>query len=109
RVVRDRRAAPGRSHVWIAMNAELRHESRDHSEEPHAIEVPAPHEVVKPVRAERGPVAVDLDYDVAFAGFKAGPERCWGPLPHRGTRRGREDRLVSRNRVGVAGGGARSL
>src|SRR5205823_6996567 len=105
RVVRNRGIAPGRGHLWITMDAELRHESRDHAEESHAIEVAAPHEVVEPVRAERCPVALDLDHDVALARFQAGPERRGGPLPQGGARRVREGRLVGRDRVG----GTRSL
>src|SRR2546425_11829727 len=108
-VVRNRGLAPGRSHGGIAVDAELGHESRDHAEEARASEVAALHEVVEPVGAERGPVALDLDHEGAFAGLESGAERGRGALPQGGARGARERGFAGRHRVGPAGRGARAL
>jgi len=102
RVVRDAGVAPHRRHVRIAVNPELRHESRDHPEEPAVIVVAALHQVVEPVGAERRPVAMDFDHEGTRARLEAGTERVGGALPHGGTRG-----VVKVRRAGGDGGGGR--
>src|SRR2546421_262731 len=86
RVVRNPRVAPHGGHLRIAVDPELRHESRDHPEYPRAIVIAARDEVVEPVGPEGGPLAVDLDHEGTFAGLEAGAERGRRPHGHGGTR-----------------------
>src|SRR5207248_334769 len=104
RVVRDACVTPRRRHVWIAVNPELRHESRDHPEEPAVIVVTALHQVVEAVGAERRPVAMNLDHEVPRAGLETGAERVRSALPH-----GRTRGVVKVGRARRGRGGARAL
>src|SRR5256885_4714357 len=98
RIVRDARVAPHGRHVRIAVNPELRHESRDHPEEPAVIVITALHQVVEPVGAERRPIAMHLDHEVAGTGLEARAEGVRGALPHAGTRGSVEIRRAGRGR-----------
>ena len=53
-------------HVGIAVQAELDDEALQDAEEPRAVEELGLGEFVEPVGAERGPIAVDLDDEVAL-------------------------------------------
>src|SRR5439155_13305656 len=92
---------------------DLSHETADHQEDPRVIVVAALDQVVKPVGAERRPVAVYLDHEVTCAGLETGAERVRGPLSHGGTRGVVKVRSPggdwSGGRVRPGGRGARAL
>ena len=91
RIVGDGGVAPCRRDVRVGIDAELHHEAGDDPEEAGVGEEAVLDEVIKPVGAERRPIAVDFDDEWTFAGVELDLVGRWRLF---GQRRGIGERLA---------------